>query len=85
MMMIMMLAMRMILMMMMMYLEHTLLNLMQSVKVEEKTSNVVQLFTTDFHLMMMMMMTITILMISKMTIFTMMMTHLYFKSKLILS
>ena len=39
-------------------LEHALLNFMQSVKVEEKDSNMVQLFTSDFHLVLKMRMMI---------------------------
>ena len=37
-------------------LEHALLNFMQSVKVEKKASNMVQLFTSDFHLVLILMM-----------------------------
>ena len=38
-------------MMMMIYLEHALLNLMESVKVEEETSNMMQLFTANLNLL----------------------------------
>ena len=36
-------------------LEHALLNLVESVKVEEETSNMMQLFTPDLNLMIIMM------------------------------
>ena len=38
-------------MMMINYLEHALLNLMESVKVEEETSNMMQLFTANLNLL----------------------------------
>ena len=50
-------------MMMIIYLEHALLNLMESVKVEEETSNMVQLFTANLNLRVM----ILIVIISKWT------------------
>ena len=45
------------------YLEHALLNLMESVKVEEETSNMMQLFTANLNLLVI----ILIVIISKWT------------------
>ena len=62
---------------MIVYLEHALLNLMQSVKVEEKTSDMMQLFTTDFHLILIMkiiLMMVIILIILRRTILILAMT-----------
>ena len=51
MMMVMVMPMMMMTMTMTIYLEHALLNLMESVKVEEETSNMVQLFTANLNLL----------------------------------
>ena len=47
----MMMVMVMPMMMTIIYLEHALLNLMESVKVEEETSNMMQLFTANLNLL----------------------------------
>ena len=53
----------MVMMPMINYLEHALLNLMESVKVEEETSNMMQLFTANLNLLVI----ILIVIISKWT------------------